>query len=53
MQERMRRLLHVGTELLPQVEELKHLGEIERRIGELSAVMRTLYRPVVVTERAV
>ncbi|CAM4428457.1 unnamed protein product [Leuciscus chuanchicus] len=49
----------VGGELLPQVEEFKYLGvlftsegrmerEIDRRIGAASAVMRALYRSVVV-----
>ncbi|XP_061618152.1 uncharacterized protein LOC133471975 [Phyllopteryx taeniolatus] len=51
--------LQVGDEILPQVEEFKYLGvlftsegrmewEIDRRIGAASAVMRTLYRSVVV-----
>ncbi|XP_051936482.1 uncharacterized protein LOC127610385 [Hippocampus zosterae] len=51
--------LRVGGEILPQVEEFKYLGvlftsegrrerEIDRRIGAASAVMRTLYRSVVV-----
>ena len=51
--------LRVGDEILPQVEEFKYLGvsftsegtmerEIDRRIGAASAVMRTLYRSVVV-----
>ncbi|KAJ0009622.1 hypothetical protein NQD34_001324 [Periophthalmus magnuspinnatus] len=52
-------LLRVGGESLPQVEEFKYLGvlftsegrmerEIDRRIGAASAVMRSLYRSVVV-----
>ena len=51
--------LRVGGETLPQVEEFKYLGvlftsegrmerEIDRRIGAASAVMRSLYRSVVV-----
>ncbi|KAA0706920.1 hypothetical protein E1301_Tti002240 [Triplophysa tibetana] len=51
--------LQVGVELLPQVEEFKYLGvlftsegrmerEIDRWIGAASAVMRSLYRSVVV-----
>ncbi|XP_049595828.1 leucine-rich repeat-containing protein 57 isoform X1 [Syngnathus scovelli] len=51
--------LRIGDEILPQVEEFKYLGvlftsegrmerEIDRRIGAASAVMRTLYRSVVV-----
>ncbi|KAL0152538.1 hypothetical protein M9458_052261 [Cirrhinus mrigala] len=51
--------LQVGRESLPQVEEFKYLGvlftsegrmerEIDRRIGAASAVMRSLYRSVVV-----
>jgi len=51
--------LRVGSELLPQAKELKYLGvlftsegkmkwEMDRRIGVVSAVMRALYRPVVV-----
>ena len=51
--------LRVGTEFLPQVEEFKYLGvlftsegkmerEIDRRIGAAAAVMRSLYRTVVV-----
>ena len=51
--------LRVGGESLPQVEEFKYLGvlftsegrmerEIDRRIGAASAVMRSLYRTVVV-----
>ena len=51
--------LRVGGEVLPQVEEFKYLGvlftsggkmerEIDRRIGAASAVMRSLYRSVVV-----
>ncbi|KAI3352628.1 hypothetical protein L3Q82_019215 [Scortum barcoo] len=49
----------VGGEVLPQVEEFKYLGvlftsegkierEIDRRIGAASAVMRSVYRTVVV-----
>ncbi|TWW67435.1 Ubiquitin carboxyl-terminal hydrolase CYLD [Takifugu flavidus] len=52
-------LLRVKEEILPQVEEFKYLGvlftsggrmerEIDRRIGAVSAVMRTLHRSVVV-----
>ncbi|TWW73526.1 hypothetical protein D4764_15G0009200 [Takifugu flavidus] len=52
-------LLRVKEELLPQVEEFKYLGvlftsegkmeqEIDRRIGAVSAVMRTLHWSVVV-----
>ena len=51
--------LRVGGELLPQVEEFKYLGvlstsegrterEIDRLIGAAAAVMRSLYRSVVV-----
>ncbi|KAK3567045.1 hypothetical protein QTP86_009013 [Hemibagrus guttatus] len=51
--------LQVGGEVLPQVEELKYLGvlftsegrmdrEIDRRIGAAAAVMRSMYRSVVV-----
>uniref|UniRef100_A0AAV2LL43 Reverse transcriptase domain-containing protein n=1 Tax=Knipowitschia caucasica TaxID=637954 RepID=A0AAV2LL43_KNICA len=51
--------LQVGGEVLPQVEEFKYLGvlftsegrmerEIDRRIGAACAVMRSLYRTVVV-----
>ncbi|KAI3358951.1 hypothetical protein L3Q82_015333 [Scortum barcoo] len=51
--------LRVGGEVLPQVEEFKYLGvlftsegkmerEIDRRIGAASAVMRSVYRTVVV-----
>ena len=51
--------LRVGGEFLPQVEEFKYLvvlftsersmeREIDRRIGAAAAVMRSLYRPVVV-----
>ncbi|KAM9712507.1 uncharacterized protein ACNS7B_023039 [Menidia menidia] len=50
-------LLRVGADVLPQVEEFKYLGvlfanggrerEIDRRIGAASAVMRALYRSVV------
>ncbi|KAI3366038.1 hypothetical protein L3Q82_009865 [Scortum barcoo] len=51
--------LRVGGEVLPQVEEFKYLGvvlftsegkmerEIDRRIGAASAVMRSVYRTVV------
>ncbi|KAK3552087.1 hypothetical protein QTP70_034035 [Hemibagrus guttatus] len=51
--------LQVGGELLPQLEEFKYLGvlftsegrmdrEIDRRIGAAAAVMRSVYRSVVV-----
>ncbi|KAK3557561.1 hypothetical protein QTP70_030492 [Hemibagrus guttatus] len=51
--------LQVGGEVLPQVEEFKHLRvlftsegrmdrEIDRRIGAAAAVMRSMYRSVVV-----
>ncbi|KAK3513103.1 hypothetical protein QTP70_001397 [Hemibagrus guttatus] len=51
--------LQVGGEVLPQVEEFKYLGvlftsegrmdcEIDRRIGAAAAVMRAMYRSVVV-----
>ncbi|KAK3506381.1 hypothetical protein QTP70_003644, partial [Hemibagrus guttatus] len=51
--------LQVGGEVLPQVEEFKYLGvlfmsegrmdcEIDRRIGAAAAVMRSVYRSVVV-----
>ena len=51
--------LRVGSELLPQAKEFKYLGvwctsegkmerEMDRRIGAASAVMRVLYRSVVV-----
>ncbi|KAI3373872.1 hypothetical protein L3Q82_021981 [Scortum barcoo] len=51
--------LRVGGEVLPQVEEFKYLGvlftsegkmerEIDRWIGAASAVMRSVYRTVVV-----
>ncbi|KAK3530739.1 hypothetical protein QTP70_000755 [Hemibagrus guttatus] len=51
--------LYVGGELLPQVEEFKYLGvlftsegridrEIDRRIGAVAAVMRSMYQSVVV-----
>ncbi|KAK0156391.1 putative uncharacterized transposon-derived protein F52C9.6 [Merluccius polli] len=51
--------LRVGDEILPQVEEFKYLGvmftsegrmewKIDRRIGAVSAVMRTLHGSVVV-----
>ncbi|KAK3511307.1 hypothetical protein QTP70_000398 [Hemibagrus guttatus] len=50
--------LQVGGEVLPQVEEFKYLGvlftsegrmdrEIDRRIGAVAAVMRSMYRSVV------
>ena len=53
--------LWVGSELLPQAKEFKYLGvlftsegkmerEMDRRIGAASAVMRALYRSVVVSE---
>ncbi|KAK3529557.1 hypothetical protein QTP70_031980, partial [Hemibagrus guttatus] len=53
--------LQVGKEVLPQVEEFKYLGvlftsegrldrEIDRRIGAAAAVMRSMYRSVVVKE---
>ncbi|KAK3515715.1 hypothetical protein QTP70_029929 [Hemibagrus guttatus] len=53
--------LQVGGEFLPQVEEFKYLGvlftsegrmdrEIDRRIGAAAAVMRSMYRFVVVKE---
>ncbi|TWW78064.1 R2 Retrovirus-related Pol polyprotein from type I retrotransposable element [Takifugu flavidus] len=56
-------LLRVKEEILPQVEEFKYLGvlftsegrmeqEIDRRIGAVSAVMRTLHRSVVVKREA-
>uniref|UniRef100_A0A8C6PI18 Reverse transcriptase domain-containing protein n=1 Tax=Nothobranchius furzeri TaxID=105023 RepID=A0A8C6PI18_NOTFU len=59
IQKRVECLLWVRDEVLPQVEELKYLGvlfssegklerEIDRRIGVASAVMRALYRSVVV-----
>ncbi|KAK3549572.1 hypothetical protein QTP86_004974 [Hemibagrus guttatus] len=52
-------ILQVGGEVLPQVEEFKYLGvlftsegrmdrEIDRRIGAAAAVMRSMYRSVVV-----
>ncbi|KAI3360392.1 hypothetical protein L3Q82_002306 [Scortum barcoo] len=55
--------LRVGGEVLPQVEEFKYLGvlfmsegkmerEIDRWIGAASAVMRSVYRTVVVKEGA-
>ncbi|TWW59883.1 hypothetical protein D4764_06G0014130 [Takifugu flavidus] len=58
-QKKVECLLRVKEEILPQVEEFKYLGvlfmsegrmeqEIDRRIGAASAVMRTLYRSVVV-----
>ncbi|KAK3517257.1 hypothetical protein QTP70_001616, partial [Hemibagrus guttatus] len=51
--------LQLGGEVLPQVEEFKYLGvlftsegrmdrEIDRRIGAAAAVMRSMYRSVVV-----
>ncbi|KAK3563871.1 hypothetical protein QTP86_004810 [Hemibagrus guttatus] len=51
--------LQVGGEVLPQVEEFKYLGvlftsegrmdrEIDRRIGAAAAVLRSMYRSVVV-----
>ncbi|KAK3564684.1 hypothetical protein QTP86_024812, partial [Hemibagrus guttatus] len=51
--------LQVGGEVLPQVEEFKYLGvlftsegrmdrEIDRRIGAVTAVMRSMYRSAVV-----
>ncbi|KAK3571508.1 hypothetical protein QTP86_012854 [Hemibagrus guttatus] len=51
--------LQVGGEVLPQVEEFKYLGvlftsegrmdrELDRRIGAAAAVMRSMYRSVVV-----
>ncbi|KAK3524866.1 hypothetical protein QTP86_010089 [Hemibagrus guttatus] len=51
--------LQVGGEFLPQVEEFKYLGvlfmsegrmdrEVDRRIGAAAAVMRSMYRSVVV-----
>ncbi|KAK3546351.1 hypothetical protein QTP70_025761, partial [Hemibagrus guttatus] len=51
--------LQVGGEVLPQVEEFKYLGvlftsegrmdrEIDRRIGAAAAVMRSMYRSVMV-----
>ncbi|KAK3557454.1 hypothetical protein QTP70_027739, partial [Hemibagrus guttatus] len=51
--------LQVGGEVLPQVEEFKYLGvlfmsegrmdrEIDRRIGAVAAVMRSMYQSVVV-----
>ncbi|KAI3354588.1 hypothetical protein L3Q82_019093 [Scortum barcoo] len=54
--------LRVGGEVLPQVEEFKYLGvlftsegkmerEIDRRIGAASAVMRSVYRTVVVVKK--
>ncbi|KAK3542227.1 hypothetical protein QTP86_018788 [Hemibagrus guttatus] len=55
--------LQVGGEVLPQVEEFKYLGvlftsegrmdcEIDRRIGAAAAVMRSMYRSVVVKKGA-
>ncbi|KAK3570217.1 hypothetical protein QTP86_016528 [Hemibagrus guttatus] len=54
--------LQVGGEVLPQVEEFKYLGvlftsegrmdrEIDRRIGAAAAVMRSMYRSVVVKKQ--
>ncbi|KAI3374132.1 hypothetical protein L3Q82_005987 [Scortum barcoo] len=54
--------LQVSGEVLPQVEEFKYLGvlftsegkmerEIDRRIGAASAVMRSVYRTVVVKKK--
>ncbi|KAK3506058.1 hypothetical protein QTP70_002984 [Hemibagrus guttatus] len=54
--------LQVGGEVLPQVEEFKYLGvlftsegrmdrEIDRRIGAAAAVMRSMYRSVVVKKK--
>ncbi|KAI3377398.1 hypothetical protein L3Q82_008588 [Scortum barcoo] len=55
--------LRVSGEVLPQVEEFKYLGvlftsegkmdgrEIDRRIGAASAVMRSVYRTVVVKKK--
>ncbi|KAK3542618.1 hypothetical protein QTP86_031319, partial [Hemibagrus guttatus] len=51
--------LQIGGEVLPQVEEFKYLGvlftsegrmdrEIDRRIGAAAAIMRSMYRSVVV-----
>uniref|UniRef100_A0A8C6PEM1 ribonuclease H n=1 Tax=Nothobranchius furzeri TaxID=105023 RepID=A0A8C6PEM1_NOTFU len=59
IRKRVECLLRVRDEVLPQVEEFKYLGvlfmsegklerEIDRRIGAASAVMRALYRSVVV-----
>ncbi|KAK3573226.1 hypothetical protein QTP86_015140, partial [Hemibagrus guttatus] len=53
--------LQVGGEVLPQVEQFKYLGvlftsegrmdrEIDRQIGAAAAVMRSMYRSVVVKE---
>ncbi|KAI3370818.1 hypothetical protein L3Q82_007344 [Scortum barcoo] len=56
--------LQVGGEVLPQVEEFKYLSgvlftsegkmerEIDRRIGAASAVMRSVYRTVVVKKES-
>ena len=44
---RVKCLLQVGSEVLPQVKEFKYLG-IDRWIGAACAVVRTLYRSVVV-----
>jgi len=54
--------LRVGNEVLPQAKEFKYLGvlftseakmewEMDRRIGAASAVMRALYRSVVVKRK--
>uniref|UniRef100_A0A8C6P7M2 Reverse transcriptase domain-containing protein n=1 Tax=Nothobranchius furzeri TaxID=105023 RepID=A0A8C6P7M2_NOTFU len=59
IRKRVECLLRVRDEVLPQVEEFKYLGvlfmsegklerEIDRRIGAASAVMRALYRSVMV-----
>uniref|UniRef100_A0A8C6P1M8 Reverse transcriptase domain-containing protein n=1 Tax=Nothobranchius furzeri TaxID=105023 RepID=A0A8C6P1M8_NOTFU len=59
IRKRVECLLRVRDEVLPQVEEFKYLGvlftsegklerEIDRRIGAASAVMRVLYRSVMV-----
>ncbi|KAK3531087.1 hypothetical protein QTP70_010370 [Hemibagrus guttatus] len=40
--------LQVGGEVLPQVEEFKYLSKIDRRISAAAAVMRSMYRSVVV-----
>ena len=58
-QKRVECPLWVGNEIFLQVEKFKYLGflftsqgrlerEIDRRIGEASAVMRALHRPLVV-----
>ena len=41
-------LLRFGNEILPQVEVFKYLGEIDTWIGAASAVVRSLYRSVLV-----